>query len=46
MNEIKGYCKKIVLWGDSNFGACDIPSSSILSSYDVMLHIGHNQFKR
>ena len=37
--------KIFVLWGGSNYGACDIPAGLERLKIDLLLHVGHTEFR-
>lgn len=40
-------CKcNIFIWGGSCFGACDLPTQAENADIDLIIHFGHNIFKK
>ncbi len=35
---------QVIIWGGTNFGACDIPLHTEKLGIDIIIHYGHNRF--
>jgi 2-(3-amino-3-carboxypropyl)histidine synthase len=37
---------KVIIWGGSCFGACDLPRGLDELGVDLLIHVGHSPFKK
>ncbi|VVB75258.1 2-(3-amino-3-carboxypropyl)histidine synthase [Candidatus Tiddalikarchaeum anstoanum] len=47
INNISQFYKcNLFIWGNSCFGACDLPVQSEKAGIDTIIHVGHEVFKK
>lgn len=46
VEELKGEEYDLIIWGGSNFGACDLPISTERIGVDLIIHFGHEVFRQ